>query len=386
MAKCQYINNDILKWARESAGFELSDIKKSFKNIADWEKGTNSPTYLQLEKLSVKYKRPLAVFFFPEIPQEKNIEKSFRTLPEHERNSIPTSVRFALREGLVMQMNLAELYNGKNPSKDNLITKKIKARKNSNLDNLAKEVRKFLGVDISEQKKWLSPKDAFKKWRDILTGKGIFVFKNAFKANDYSGFCLYDESFPIIYINNTSSETRQIFTLFHELAHLLYKGNHLDISSGGIKKKYIDFLGDDEKEIEVFCNKFAAEFLVPKNDLDKEMKNTFGQDTLFSAQELAKIYKVSREVMLRKFLDRKIIGINEYRSHIAKIPKKTTQTKKTGGNYYNTQTSYLGKAYLNLVFGKYLNNKISIKQAAEYLRIKTKSLEKLELLHLGYSK
>ena len=158
MVKCQYINNDILKWARESAGFELSDIKKSFKNIADWEKGKNSPTYLQLEKLSVRYKRPLAVFFFPEIPQEKNIEESFRTLPEHEKNSIPTSVRFILREGLIMQMNLAEFYNGKNPSKGNLITKNIRARKNSNLDNLVKEVRKFLGVDISKQKKWSSPK------------------------------------------------------------------------------------------------------------------------------------------------------------------------------------------------------------------------------------
>ena len=71
------INPDILKWARERSGYTLKAIaaflKKDASIVKDWESGESAPTYIQLEKLADKYKRPIALFFFPEPPEEPNI-------------------------------------------------------------------------------------------------------------------------------------------------------------------------------------------------------------------------------------------------------------------------------------------------------------------------
>jgi len=42
----------------------------------------------------------------------------------------------------------------------------------------------------------------------------VFVFKDAFRAEDYCGFSLFDPVFPLIYVNNSMPKSRQIFTLF----------------------------------------------------------------------------------------------------------------------------------------------------------------------------
>ena len=387
MVRVKNINRDILKWARETSGVNLDDISqvKGLKDIASWEEGTSYPTYGQLETLSSKYKRPLAIFFFPSIPEEDNIKKSFRTIPDYEKENIPPSVRFLLREGEVMQMNLMELYNGKNPYKDQLITQKIK---NKDLNTLVNEVRNYFEIDISEQKKWKDSKTALKKWRDILANKGIFVFKRPFKTKSYSGFCLYNELFPIIYINNSSSDTRQIFTLFHELAHLLYKNNHLDIFSfKEISSEYIDNLSENERRVERLCNKFASEFLVPRNDFAEEMTSYSSNNILQSASKLATIYNVSREVILRKFYDAQQISSKKYEEYVKEINelKKKAPKGSGGGNHYTNVIHYLGKPYLDIVFSKYLNNKISIQQTADYLLVKVGHIEQLESKFLGYA-
>jgi len=84
------------------------------------------------------------------------------------------------------------------------------------------------------------------------------VFKEAFRNDDFSGFCLYDKEFPLIIINNSMSKTRQIFTLFQELGHLLFETSGID----KLNDDYIDILPEHDKDIEILCNRLAAEILV----------------------------------------------------------------------------------------------------------------------------
>lgn len=75
VVKCTSINPEILRWARESSGYSLEDICVTIKKYNDWENGKDFPTYVELEKLANKFKRPLAIFFFPKVPQEPSQKK-----------------------------------------------------------------------------------------------------------------------------------------------------------------------------------------------------------------------------------------------------------------------------------------------------------------------
>ena len=131
---------------------------------------------------------------------------------------------------------------------------------------MADKVREYLGITLDQQMSWTRSDKALDAWRSRLHDVGVFVFKDAFQEEDYSGFCLYDNEFPIIYVNTSTAKSRQIFTLFHELAHLLYHTSGVD----KFRDDYIKHLRGDARKIEVLCNRFAARFLVPTKAFDQE--------------------------------------------------------------------------------------------------------------------
>ena len=66
----------------------------------------------------------------------------------------------------------------------------------------AQAVRDYLGITLERQTAWRSDELALKQWREAVENAGVFVFKAAFRQKDVSGFCLMDQNFPLIYLNN----------------------------------------------------------------------------------------------------------------------------------------------------------------------------------------
>jgi Zn-dependent peptidase ImmA (M78 family)/transcriptional regulator with XRE-family HTH domain len=375
------VNPEVLKWARNQSGYTLEEVAQAFNKeveiIEGWESGTNLPTYNQLEKLAYQlYKRPLALFFFPEPPIESAPEQSFRTLPDFEIQNLIPDTRHAIREAQAMQFALREINDGNNSS-DQIIFRDIQINTGSSIPHSTLAIREYLGIPLDVQTDWKNPDEALKIWRDTVQDKGIFVFKRSFKQEGISGFCLLDAEFPIIYLNNSTAVTRQIFTLFHELAHIL-------LNTNGITKqddRYINFLSGHERDVEVFCNHFAGEFLVPSHNFEKWLKRSWsgGQiDELVA--DLANRYKVSREVILRKLLDRGIIDRNFYYAKAEQwvLEYKAKRSGRSGGNYYATQATYLGEKFLRVAFNKYYQRRCTIQQLADYLNVKVKNIPGLE--------
>ena len=382
------INPEVLRWARESANLTIDEVtikvKKSSEVIEAWEKGLDFPSYAQLEKLAYSvYKRPIAVFFFPSPPKEDDTKKSFRTIPESEFNRLPSTLIRQIRKARVKQENLYELCDGVNPSQHQLLNE-LKGSSGYGLRELALAIREYLGITLGKQKNWDSIETALETWRDAFEGSGIFVFKEAFRNDDFSGFCLYEKEFPLIIINNSMAKTRQIFTLFHELGHLLFETSGID----KLNDDYIDILPEHDKDIEILCNRLAAEILVPSDDFETSIKGVRVNES--SVTKLADIYKVSREVVLRKFLDRGTVNESTYKELTTKWieeAKKKKQERKGGGDYYNTQIAYLGDKYLEIAFNAYYKKTISEMQLADYLNVKTDNLPSLELsLHQRWSR
>ncbi|NJD01220.1 MAG: ImmA/IrrE family metallo-endopeptidase [Ruminiclostridium sp.] len=373
------VNPYVLKWARESLNLTIDEVTSRLNKRADvieaWETGADAPSYAQLEKLAYDvYKRPIAVFFFPHPPKEDDAKKSFRTIPVSEFERLPSSLVRKIRNAVIKKENLYELCSGINPAAKQLL-KEIKGH-SYNIHELASVLRGYLGISLDKQKNWDSVEEALENWRKAFEDTGIFIFKEAFRNDDFSGFCLYDREFPQIIINNSMVKTRQIFTLFHELGHLLYETSGID----GLDDDFINMLPKQDSEIELLCNRIASEILVPSQDFDMKIRGMKANEE--SITNLALLYKVSREVILRKFADRMMIDQSTYKELSLKWieeSRRHRQDKKGGGDYYNTQIAYLGDKYIELAFNSYYKKLINDIQLTDYLNIRLDNLPSLEL-------
>ena len=370
MAETIPINPELLVWARERAGFSLDAAIAKFKRLAEWEAGESSPTYPQLEQLADVFKVPIAVFFFPEPPDVPSINETFRTLPEAELKRLPSRVRLLMRKAKAMQLNLAELTQGKNPA-ERLITSDLTFSTRVEIGEMAAAVREYIGVTLQQQQSWRDTETALKEWRAALQRVGIFVFKDAFRAEELSGFCLFDAEFPIIYVNNTSAKTRQIFTYFHELAHLIFHTSGID----AVRDGYIRRLTGDARQVEILCNSFASQFLLPDDAFAAALADR--EATEADAEHIAGQFHVSREVVFRRFLDQDRISERQYTDAAGRWSGQRGP-RTPGGNPYWTKLSYLGRDYVALALREFHRNRIDESQLAEFLDTKPRHVGTLE--------
>jgi Zn-dependent peptidase ImmA (M78 family)/transcriptional regulator with XRE-family HTH domain len=370
-------NPEILRWARERAGLSLEEagarVAKPANTVKAWEEGKQAPTYLQLETLAEKaYKRPIALFFFPDPPNETPPSGEFRTVPEFDLDSLSADTRYLIRDAHAYLASIRELTGGANPAA-RVITRDIRASLNSDLGALARKTRKYLGISLETQQSWRgATREAMSAWREAVEAVGVYVFKRSFKQREVAGFCLFDRDLPLIVVNNSTPFTRQIFTLFHELAHLLFGISTIDKTTSG----FIDRFTGDSKAMEIACNHFAAEFLVPSESFKPPLRD--GVVDLGAIADLAALYSVSREVILRRLLDRGDVGEGTYTQLVTQWAAQPEPEKGAGGNYYATQATYLGNAFLRLAFGHFHGGKINLQQLSEHLDIRSANIGKLE--------
>lgn len=363
----------VVTWARKHAGFTLDEARQRHPGIELWETGDDQPTYPQLEELAQTLRKPVAVFFFPEPPKVPSLRGSFRTIPDNEFERLPRPLRTMLNRAASLQLSLAELHNHVNPAPRHIL--RSLSPEERGVRHLAARARSFLGVSLSAQQGWKDVKTAFGAWRTALETHGVAVFKDAFKLASVSGFCLFDLEFPVIYVNNSKPLTRQVFTLFHELGHLLFRTSGVDPAD----HIFTDLDPPSPEHIERLCNGFAAEFLVPQDVLDREIP--LAPPTRGRVAELAKRFHVSREVILRRFRDQGLVSSEEYQAAVEEWASEWASDgsgKGDGGTWYVTHLAYLGVPYTRLVFSRLRQGHIDESAAADYLLTVPRNLDVLE--------
>lgn len=338
----------------------------------NWENGTDYPTYAKLRKISDVFHKPSALFFFPVPPQIKSPKGDLRTLPDTVVNRLSRNVILQLEKAKVYQLSLIELYG----ERDSVFLHRNEFP--DGVDALCDFFRKKLEFPIAAQKARKSTKVVFEIYREKFYDIGIYVFKDSFKDNAISGLCVKDNRFPVIVINNSMSFARQIFTLFHELYHLVSDTSGAEI----IRDDFFSMLDEGQSDIERNCDSFANSFLVPLADFKQELKKSPIDEKRI--EELAQLYSVSREAIMYKLLTMGKITNNDY-SQLKEVfygeairTQGKKEGKKSGGNYYSTKLSYLGNQYTGEVFRQYFSGKISGVKAGEMLQSKVDHLPRLE--------
>jgi transcriptional regulator with XRE-family HTH domain len=94
----------VLRWARESAGFDLPLAAKRLRikseALGQWESGSAGPTISQLRRAAEVYKRPLAVLLLPIPLQEQEPPRDFRATERRSSRGWTPELRFEFRRAV----------------------------------------------------------------------------------------------------------------------------------------------------------------------------------------------------------------------------------------------------------------------------------------------
>ena len=384
--RVQHLNGGVLRWARErgnmsceyAAGrLSIKDVEK----ISRWEEGKEGPTYNQLERIADLYGVPVAVFFFPAPPDVEDPKKSLRRLlvGDADAGVLSPGVMNVVHRAQAAQEALREMNDGKNPIESPL----HKSFRFSGKAGIARDAAilrgpDFFNISVDAQARWGDFHSALSSWRAEIENRGVFVFQMPFsrrkESSECSGFCLYDEEFPVICLNSKEFKGRQSFTLMHELAHLLRGESALTLLSGGEDQSATARFRN--AEVERFCDRFAGELLVPSDDFKARAG---GRTVDFNfLREFSRRYWVSESMVSVKCVGMGMISHDERRKLIDERPVSPGRNNAGGGDYYANQIARWGRGFLTNAFARLHQNRVDRFDLCETLRVKLTNLDKLE--------
>ncbi len=250
-----------LRWAREEMGLDLQQaadkMKKPVEQLRAWESGTQGIRLSDARTLAEKYKVSIQLLYLKKIPDEWRMEKPKDFRRENRQEAYSYQLCMAIRDARIRQSWMREYLKDENEKPLDWVGS---FSGQSNITRIANWVLQWLNIDRQKIADFTDDKGALSYWIEKFEDKGIIVSTNGTHAAhkiahaEYSGLVLYDNYAPLILLNPIDSPARRIFTLIHELAHLL-----LDNTSG---VSQIDFRQQDTSLIETKCNRIASMVLI----------------------------------------------------------------------------------------------------------------------------
>ena len=192
---------------------------------------------------------------------------------------------------------------------------------NASVIEYAKTIRVFFGIKLDDQFKLTSPRQFYLYVRQKIESKGIFV--HCFTGVDVEtvrGISIFNETAPIIGVNENDRYPAKTFSIIHELVHIRKRQSTL------CTEMVSSFSSAAE---EVFCNAVAGEVLVPKNSLNAYLSaKKITSITLDDVETMAGRFSISKEVVIRRLLDTRRFTQDEYDTFANEIRQNFVQQRE----------------------------------------------------------
>ncbi len=350
-------NPRLLKWAREEAGFPAeamaAQLQVDAQRYAQWETDGKNIPFGKLKDIARLCKRQIAVFFLPAVPPKTKKPTDYRNIRFTEQ-AISRDTLLAIRRATKYRNLALTVFDEQYwQSKYQWLVDLRQAP-----DSIG-WLRNKLGVSLQIQQSLQGHGEALKLWRNATEAKlGIFVFQFPLPTNEVQGFCFSDRPPYAVVLNSNYAYASRIFTLLHELAHMFRSQSgmcfHDDI--------------DENQTIELQCNQFSGKFLVPDDQVPPA--NTLQTLALFANK-----FKVSKEVILFRNLERNFISRAEFFELLNEIKSQPIPERKGGpiDPVVKSQSSR-GDTFFNLVLDSAHKNVIDFNTASDALGLKLKHL------------
>lgn len=364
MAERVTVTPALLNWARQRAGMSRADLAKF--PLADWESGDLAPTFKQLMAFAKATHTPIGYLFLTQPPAERLPIPDFRTMTNQAVGSASPDLLDVIytceqRQDWYRAFAEAHAFDavpfvGSHDLGDAP-------------EQAAADLRDMLGFGLAQRAE-------FSNWSLALTGlishaedAGVLVMVSGvvgsnthrkLNPDEFRGFALADPLAPTVFVNGADSKAAQIFTLAHELAHIALGGSAVSSPDLGTL--------DDADQTERWCNRVAAELLVPADSLRED----FERDAELTAEleRLAKVYRVSTLVVLRRLADTSLmsraafrVAFPEERSRIMALSAE----RASGGDFYNTTPVRVSKRFAKALIADTVEGRTSYRDAFRLL-------------------
>ena len=365
------VTPEVLQWARRLDGISLEEIALKLKvdvsKIEAWENGSEYPTLLQAKKLAKQYRVPFAYLYLPDTPQKtKRLDKvDYRTFGNWGIEGMSRELRWFLRDIEERRDTIMELYQ---TSELEPMAFTLNLSVDSTEEALAVQLRKILSLNDDKQSKFRKPEVALSYCISKLEEQDFLVFQAVkIKPEEMRGLSVAYDTFPIIALNRKDEPSARLFTLMHELVHIVTRTSGICNDMNQDKSN----IG----QIELFCNKIAGLALVPTERLvqSKHIQSIqkYGLDDIY-VSALARDFAVSREVVLHRLWDIDIIEKTLYFDTLKRYSDEYIAYKskrKTNGFLPSAldKGTQVGRLYTKTVISAYHADKLSPREASSCL-------------------
>lgn len=335
------VRPELLQWARERSGIPPEQLAHRFPRLAGWERGDVRPTLKQLEQFAKATHAPVGYFFLPEPPVETVPIPDLRT-PGNVHIERPSP---NLLETIYICQQRQEWYRDYARSVgQNRLPFIGSVQVTSEIEAAAAAIRHALGFDLEERRQTPTWTDALRRFIEQADALGILVMVSGIvgsnthrklEPSEFRGFALADAFAPLVFINGADTKAAQMFTLAHELAHIWLGQSALSD---------LEPTSTPAHAIEAWCNRVAAELLVPLAVLRNEYRR--GENLRDALDRLARRFKVSTLVILRRIHDAGGLTRDQlWEAYRQELERLRAIPKGSGGDFYLTLPVRVGKRF-----------------------------------------
>lgn len=334
------IRTEMLVWARERAALTVDDLaaKQPLKRLPLWERGKAQPTFKQLEAFAKATHVPIGYLFLPEPPDEPLPIPDFRTVA----GAVPRRPSPDLLDTIyTMQRRQAWFHETLASGEADPAGFVGSARLSDDPEAVGREMRRITGLTDGWARGLRTWREALSRLRRSLEQLRVMAVINGIVGNnphrpldvdEFRGFALSDPLAPLIFVNGADAKSAQMFTLAHELAHLW-------LGLGGVSG--FDTLLPGGRDVEDWCNRAAAEFLVPAAEMEEAWRASTRDREAF--RTLAGRFKVSPIVVARRALDLRLVDRETFFAfYRAYVEEERTRSARTSGGAFQEYAQNLG--------------------------------------------
>ena len=357
----------VLEWAIHESGYQLEELAPLVRGGADqiqaWIDEKGLPSLSEAKTLATKLHRQLATLLLPEPPPNASRSVRFRQRSgEASRALNPVECRFLRRAGRLQstQAWILQELGANEPSLP-------KVDVSSPAAIAAAAFRKSLKVSPEEQTAWKSASQAFDRWREAVEAQGIFVMLFPMGPNSVQGFALWDRRAPLVAINTVWRDEARIFTLFHEVGHLLTRTD----SACALTPPST---GTAHDAAERWCEEFSAAVTIPE-------KNLASVDQVTGLRELSRL--AARHSISLRAMAIRLIRLDKASWRLYKSIPAASDSKKRGGAGGEGRTRFqiredeVGHRGTQVFVDGVKNDVITESQALGYLDVNVADFEQL---------